>query len=167
VWRAQAANVLIGEDGQVRLADFGVACALRRDSDNATLHHVCDQSHAAARSTPIGTPVFMAPEVSHILQMLLPGLLLGVLTPTRAPISADMPSHALLSCKQIKSDGLAPSIPRSSMRAAPRAVKLTMSGPTPGRSVFSCWSCAVAVRLMQRARSKLRLCRLSTIRRRS
>ena len=61
---AQAANILVGEDGQVRLADFGVACALLDDGDVPTLHGLQMKPRPAARSTPIGTPVFMAPEVS-------------------------------------------------------------------------------------------------------
>jgi serine/threonine protein kinase len=62
---AQAANILVGEDGQVRLADFGVACALSDDGEAPTLHGLQMKPRPAARSTPIGTPVFMAPEVSY------------------------------------------------------------------------------------------------------
>lgn len=44
----KSANILITEDGQVKLADFGV-------SDRVT--------HTLAKNTIVGTPWFMAPEI--------------------------------------------------------------------------------------------------------
>ena len=108
MWHSQAANVLTGEDGQVRLADFGVACALHCDGENTTLHELGDKPQRATRSTPIGTPVFMAPEVSHRVDVTSrSGAGYESTHPVRAPVCADGHVAVCLSCMQATVSGFA------------------------------------------------------------
>ena len=168
--RSQAANILVGDDGQVRLADFGVACALRDDSDAATLHELQDKPRAAARTTPIGTPVFMAPEVGQQFPSPdIQGLTLIVSARGCSSLPALQMScrPLLVSCPTDTGGNYPLVLCRSSMRATMTAVSLTTSGPTPGHSACSSWRCAMAQRPMPAARWERLLYRLCTTRRRS
>ena len=126
-----------------------------------TLHQLDDKPPPAARSTPIGTPVFMAPEVSHLSLYALNASVL-VRSTHRHPIN-DCPGFGVYE----QPNGVHTHDIRSSMRARVTAMNPMMSEPTHGRSACFCWSCAMAVRLMPKARLKQRLCRPCTIRRQS
>ena len=65
---AQAANVLCDDRGHVFLADFGVACSVGDTcgcgAAGATPGQALqDRQAGASRTTPVGTPAYMAPEV--------------------------------------------------------------------------------------------------------
>ncbi len=55
----KADNVLVGDDGRIRVTDFGLAAA--KPSDSGTAHSIADVNLTTSGSV-LGTPAYMAPE---------------------------------------------------------------------------------------------------------
>jgi eukaryotic-like serine/threonine-protein kinase len=55
-------NVLLGRDGRLRVADFGVAMALGADDEGQALAAVSSSPRLTATGAEVGTPAYMSPE---------------------------------------------------------------------------------------------------------
>ena len=116
----QAGNILIERDGQVLLADFGVAATMERGGSWG--------NQQMARNTFVGTPCWMAPEVMEQTQ-------------GWACTCAGMGGWSILAWLTCTKQHLHPARPALLAAAALAGHQLTIPGPAGLNRLPACWSC--------------------------